>query len=158
MTEDDQKWVARFCVLRSAVMDLFADAETEITKYVIAHSAKPPGATQPMGQKISLAMKVTAGPQRSKALKARADIQLKVIQDLLTDRAAIVHSRMSIARCVSGKYVAIFKNSKDIAHNCGNALVFDESELTDFLDKLRKTTSELTTVLWTKNPPPSTAK
>ena len=158
MAHDDQQRVARFCTLRSDVIDLFADAETEITKYVIAHSAKPPGATQPMGQKLELAMKVTAGPQRSKALKAKADVQLKVIQDLLPDRAAIVHSRMSVARCVSGEYVAIFKNAKDIVHNSGNALVFDETDLVGFLDKLRNATSELTAVLWAKNPPPSTVK
>lgn len=158
MAIDDQQWVARFCTLRSDVIDLFADAETEITKYVIAHSAKPPGATQPMGQKIELAMKVTAGPQRSKALKAKADVQLKVIQGLLPDRAAIVHSRMSVARCISGKYVAIFKNAKDIIHNSGNALVFDEAELLDFLNRLRQATSELIVVLWAKNPPSSAIK
>ncbi len=150
--------VARFCVLRSKVIDLFADAETEITKYTCMHAAKPPIATMPMGHKIAEALKVKAGPQRSKAIKSEADAHLRAVQALLTDRAAIVHSRMSVAQCLSGKFVAIFKNSKDLAESSKNALVYDEAELCDFLEKLEQTNAKLTSALWAKNSPPTPVK
>jgi hypothetical protein len=158
MNGDDEIQTARFCELRSQVIDLFADVETEITKYVIAHSPKPPNTGQPLGQKITLAMKVAAGPQRSKALKAEADGQLSAIQGLLTDRAAIVHSRMTIARCVAGKYIAIFKNAKDIAHNSSNALVYEEDELRAFLVRLRHTVDKVSAALRAKNASPAPPK
>jgi hypothetical protein len=150
--------VARFSMLRSEVIDLFADAETQITKYACIHAVKPPVATLPMGHKITEALKVKAGPQRSKAIKAEADAHLKVIQALLPDRAAIVHSRMSIARCVSESFVAIFKNAKDVADSSNNALVYDEAELTAFLDKLKQTNVKLVSALWAKNGPQQPVK
>jgi hypothetical protein len=145
--------LAHFCTLRSAVIDLFADAETQIAKYVSAHSAKAICLTYPLSQKIDVAMKVAAGPQRSKAIKAEADAQLKAIQDLLPDRAAIVHSRMSVAQCISGKFVAIFKNAKNVVDGSANALVYDEYELASFLDRLKQVNSKLETALWAKNRP-----
>ncbi|MCC6478213.1 hypothetical protein [Sphingorhabdus sp.] len=156
LIDDDEKKsadaaVGRFCVLRSEVIDLFADAEIQITNYVLAHSAKQNVATHPLNQKINHAMKVAAGPQRSKAIKAEADAQLKAIQDLLPDRAAIVHSRMTIAECISGKFVAIFKNAKDVAGGSSNALVYDQTELEAFLDKLKLTNSRLADALGAKN-------
>ena len=150
--------VARFCELRSSVIDLFADAEIKITDYVLTHAAKPNVATHPLNQKINHALKVPAGPQRSKAIKANADVELKIVQELLPDRAAIVHSRMSIAKCVSGEFVAIFKNAKDVVGGSNNALVYNEIELTNFLDRLKKTIINLEAALLAKNNPQQAAQ
>lgn len=105
----------------------------------------------PMAQKIDLALKVKAGPQRSKALKNNADMNLREIRGLLVARAAIVHSRMTLAHCVSGSSVAIFQNAKDVAMNSSQAFVSSESDFCSFVGTISLSTKKLIVALTAKN-------
>ncbi len=150
ISEIDQG-AAPFYQLRSSMLDCFADIERTIMLYLANGPEQNLCLTAPLGHKIEVAKKVPAGPQRSKELKALADVELGKLAELLTVRADIVHSRMDIAITTNCQFIAIFKNVKDAKMPYTEALVFDQKELRDFVNKLSALAKSLTKALQAKN-------
>ncbi len=149
--EDSDIHPASFYRLRSEVLDCFADIERALMIYVSRHNQSI-CLTSPLGQKVETARKVPAGPSRSKGLKAKADAELDKLAELLPVRASIVHSRMEIAATISGRLLAIFRNSKEVGVDHPTALLFTIAELQDFVVKLRMLEKSLVHALIATNP------
>ena len=136
----------RFYWLRSEILDLFSDIEEAIIQYIANDRSKSFCSSAPLGQKVEYAKGVKAGPQRSKELKAKADQELEKLTKFLSARASIVHSRMKVAVTTDGQLLAIFRNAKNIDVEYRDALVFNETELNDFVQQLAKLGSSISSL------------
>ena len=144
-----------FYRLRSELLDCFADIETAILFYVTENCEKPICETAPLGHKIEAALKIKAGPKRSKSLKATADLELKKIAQLLSLRADLVHSRMELAITTKNNIVAIFQNVKNAKSIDRQALVFDLPQLREFVASINRSSISLSEALTARNRPPN---
>jgi predicted ATP-binding protein involved in virulence len=144
--------LSSFYRLRSEMLDGFAEIEASILVYLSTNNLKNICETAPLGHKVAAAMKIPAGPQRSKELKTKADTELAQLKTLLELRADMVHSRMEIAVTIHDKLIAIFKNAKTAAHDDHGASVFDLSELSKFVALIQARCHSLNTALTARNP------
>ena len=146
--------LVNFYRMRSEMLDSFADIERTLLLYVLNNNQKGFCVTAPLGHKIEAAKKVPAGPRRSKELKLKADAELSKLSDLLPLRADMVHSRMEVAVTTASNFIAIFRNTKDVASNHPEALVYDFNELQRFIFRVKALEKSLTKALMAQNPPP----
>lgn len=144
-----------FCLLRSEMLDCFADIEQTLTSYVFKNTQKGFCSTAPLSQKVEVAKKVPAGPRRSKKLKSEADAELEKLAILLPRRAAMVHSRMELAFTSSNQCVAIFKNAKNVSTDNVEASVLNKQEFRAFIEKLSDLNSSLIVALNAQNEAPN---
>ena len=135
------------------MLDSFADIERALTAYLL-NDQKGFCITAPMGHKIEVAKKIPAGPRRSKEIKIRADLELTKLAELLPLRADMVHSRMVLAITAASKFVAIFRNTKDVTSDHPEALVFSSEELQKFVTSVVSLEKGLITALTAENPQP----
>ena len=145
---------ARFFRLRSDMLDSFADIEQTLSNYVVSNHQKGFCSTAPLGHKIEAAKKVPAGPRRSKSLKSNADAELSKLSELLPLRADMVHSRMELAVTSTSQFVAIFRNTKDLAIRHPEALVFNIKEFELFVLNVSTLGKSLSKALTAQNPQP----
>jgi hypothetical protein len=140
-----------FYRLRSELLDSFSDIERSLLVHLSKNTEKGCCITAPLGHKIEAAKKVAAGPQRSKELKMKADIELSKLALLLPLRADIVHSRMEVAVTSSSRLVAIFRNAKDAKFEHPEALVFEREDLAEFVDRTKTMGKTLDKALTARN-------
>lgn len=147
--------VSEFYLLRSQMLDCFADIEQTLTSYVLKNKQKGFCSAAPLSQKVDVAKKVPAGPHRSKKLKSDADAELEKLAVLLPQRASMVHSRMVLAAIDSGEFVAIFKNAKSAGTLNFEALVLSKHDFRLFVEFLRDLSSSIFKALIAQNPVPN---
>jgi hypothetical protein len=145
--------IGDFYRLRSELLDCFADIERSLLNYIMNSTQNGCCITAPLGHKIEAAKKVAPGPQRSKELKMRADVQLSKLAEILPLRADIVHSRMEVAVTSRGKIIAIFRNAKDAKLEHPEALVFEQQDLMKFVDETNSIGKSLEKALTARNAP-----
>jgi hypothetical protein len=141
-----------FYRLRSEILDHFADIEAAILTYLSENQEKSVCDTAPLGHKIEAAKKIPAGPNRSKALKTGAEVELNKIAAILNVRAGLVHSRMEIAITTKNRIVAIFQNVKNSTTDDQNAMIFTLPQLQKFAQSLQSASSSLEQALTARNP------
>ena len=146
---------SEFYLLRSQMLDCFADIEQTLTSYVFKNTQKGFCSTAPLSQKVDVAKKVPAGPHRSKKLKSDADAELEKLAVLLPQRASMVHSRMVLAAISPGEFVAIFKNAKNVATVNFEASVLSKQDFRSFVEHLSDLSSSLSNALKAQNPVPN---
>ena len=118
--------------MRSDILDYCADIEQSIIEFISKHDVKGFCPTAPLGRKIEVAKSIKADHSRSKELKAKTDNELCKLEKIISVRADIVHSRMTVAVTTDGQFLAIFKNSKNTLSGYVEALIFNENELESF--------------------------
>lgn len=109
---------------RSKFVDAFATVERAVTQLLLA--SRTPIGCEPFAEKIKLLRNAKPAPQYSKAQKAKVVQTLQGIEDLVSIRNDIVHSRLIVAP-VDDEWIAIFVNARQASGHTKTARMISQA-------------------------------
>lgn len=124
----------KLAVARSNFLDAFNQADLVVRARLTALKTKP---QQLLGPNIETLLKVAAGPQYSKAEKARVDNAATILKELKQIRCDLVHGVM-ILLPAGGTHCAIFENVQETSPYGRRGLLITHSELDIASQQLRR--------------------
>jgi hypothetical protein len=138
-------------VLRSRLLDAFADAEAVVAEFART-AAKPVSEAASLGQRIQCARTVKPGPALSKERHARIANELDRLSGLLAIRADIVHARLQFG-LVDNVPVMIFRNAGSTAADHPQVRMFRAEEFERLLVSVQAVARSLNQAVTPPLPP-----
>lgn len=138
-------------VLRSRLLDAFADAEAAVAE-IARKAPKPVSEAASLSQRIQCARTVAPNPQLSKAGHRAMAEQLDQLAGLLAVRADIVHARLQFGQ-IGEVPAIIFRNARNLSQDHAPVRMFRPDELKQLTHEVAKITQSLRVAISPPLPP-----